>query len=58
MLHYILLLFFMLNFTSLLASQEGESRDPNYIPLRATRLVSDAEHTQFLKLSFGFGLPR
>lgn len=44
-----LILFFTFNFTSLLASQDREHRDPNYVPIRTTRLVTDADHTRFLK---------
>jgi len=49
MLRFVILLFFTLNFTPLLTSQAAEHRGPDYIPIRTTRLVSDAEHTQFLK---------
>ena len=51
MVHYILslVLFFTINFTSVLASQDREQRDPNYAPIRTTRLVTDTDHTQFLK---------
>lgn len=51
MMRYILsvILFFTFNFTSLLASQDREHRDSTYVPIRTTRLVTDADHTRFLK---------
>jgi phosphatidylserine/phosphatidylglycerophosphate/cardiolipin synthase-like enzyme len=48
MLRYIYLLFFALNVTAMLASEEGGRRDSTYVPLCATRLVTDADHTRFL----------
>jgi|GEM_PF-1585582 len=45
----LLLVFFTINLMALSAAQDREPRDPNYVPLRATRLVTDADHTRFLK---------
>ncbi|MBM3632648.1 MAG: hypothetical protein FJX03_02935 [Alphaproteobacteria bacterium] len=49
MLRYIYLLFFAVSVTAMHASEEGGRRDSAYVPLNATRLVTDADHTRFLK---------
>jgi hypothetical protein len=51
MAHYLSLLFvfFTLNLTTLFASEDRGIRDSNHVPIRTTRLVTDADHTRFLK---------